>query len=406
VNNAFLHGDLQEDVYMKIPEGVTCTKSNMVCKLQKSLYGLKQASRKWYEKLTALLVREGYTQSTSDYSLFTLQKDHQFTALLVYVDDIILAGNSMAEFDRIKAVLDTAFKIKNPGQLKYFLGLEVAHSKEGITISQRKYCLDLLKDSGLLGCKPANTPLDTSIKLHSSSGTPYTDVSTYRRMVGKLLYLNTTRPDIAFATQQLSQFMHAPTTIHFNAACRVMRYLKNNPGQGLFFSRDSEMQLMGYSDADWAGCVDTRKSISGYCFFIGKSLISWRAKKQATVSRSSSEAEYRALSSATYELQWVLYLLADLKIQLTKVPILYCDNQSAIHIASNPVFHERTKHLDIDCHLVREKVLKGVLKLLPVSTNNQLADFLTKALAPPKFHDFIHKLNMINIYHDKLEGGC
>jgi hypothetical protein len=146
VNNAFLHGDLQEDVYMKIPEGVTCTKSNMVCKLQKSLYGLKQASRKWYEKLTALLVREGYTQSTSDYSLFTLQRDHQFTALLVYVDDIILAGNSMAEFDRIKAVLDTAFKIKNLGQLKYFLGLEVAHSKEGITISQRKYCLDLLKD--------------------------------------------------------------------------------------------------------------------------------------------------------------------------------------------------------------------------------------------------------------------
>jgi hypothetical protein len=322
VNNAFLHGDLQEDVYMKIPEGVTCTKSNMVCKLQKSLYGLKQASRKWYEKLTALLVREGYTQSTSDYSLFTLQRDHQFTALLVYVDDIILAGNSMAEFDRIKAVLDTAFKIKNLGQLKYFLGLEVAHSKEGITISQRKYCLDLLKDSGLLGCKPANTPLDTSIKLHSSSGTPYTDVSTYRRMVGKLLYLNTTRPDIAFATQQLSQFMHAPTTIHFNAACRVMRYLKNNPGQGLFFSRDSEMQLMGYSDADWAGCVDTRKSISGYCFFIGKSLNSWRAKKQANVSKSSSEAEYIALSSATCELQWVLYLMADLNIQLTKLPIL------------------------------------------------------------------------------------
>jgi hypothetical protein len=268
VNNAFLHGDLQEDVYMKIPEGVTCEKPNMVCKLQKSLYGLKQASRKWYEKLTALLIKEGYTQSSSDYSLFTLHKEHDFTALLVYVDDVILAGNSMAEFDRIKTVLDVAFKIKNLGQLKYFLGLEVAHSKEGITISQRKYCLDLLKDSGLLGCKPASTPLDTSIKLHSFSGTPYSDITAYRRMVGKLLYLNTTRPDIAFATQQLSQFMHAPTTIHFNAACRVLRYLKNNLGQGIFFSRASELQLMGYSDADWAGCMDTRKSISGYCFFI------------------------------------------------------------------------------------------------------------------------------------------
>jgi hypothetical protein len=406
VNNAFLHGDLQEDVYMKIPDGVPCEKPNLVCKLEKSLYGLKQASRKWYEKLTALLLKEGYTQSTSDYSLFTLTKNNTFTALLIYVDDIILAGDSTAEFDRIKAVLDVAFKIKNLGQLKYFLGLEVAHSKHGISVSQRKYCLDMLKDSGLLGAKPASTPLDTSIKLHSAAGVPYNDVSSYRRLVGRLLYLNTTRPDIAFATQQLSQFMHAPTTVHYNAACRVLRYLKNNPGQGLFFSRDSTMQLIGYSDADWAGCMDTRKSISGYCFFIGKSLISWRAKKQATVSRSSSEAEYRALSSATCELQWLLYLLADLQVTLAKTPTLYCDNQSALHIASNPVFHERTKHLDIDCHLVRERVLKGILKLLPVSTNDQMADFLTKALAPPKFHDFISKLNMINIYQVKLEGGC
>jgi hypothetical protein len=191
VNNAFLHGDLQEDVYMKVPEGVQCSQPNLVCKLQKSLYGLKQASRKWYEKLTALLIKEGYTRSTSDYSLFTLSKDNDFTILLVYVDDIILAGSSIHEFDRIKVVLDAAFKIKNLGQLKYFLGLEVAHSKLGITVSQMKYCLDMLKDSGLLGSKPASTPLDTSIKLHSAAGTPYKDVSSYRRLVGKLLYLNT-----------------------------------------------------------------------------------------------------------------------------------------------------------------------------------------------------------------------
>ncbi|PNX63688.1 retrovirus-related Pol polyprotein from transposon TNT 1-94, partial [Trifolium pratense] len=179
VNNAFLHGDLQENVYMKIPDGVQCTKPNQVCKLLKSLYGLKQASRKWYEKLTSLLVREGYKQSTSDYSLFTLNQQTNFTALLIYVDDVILAGTDMQEINRIKTILDHNFKIKDLGVVKYFLGLEVAHSKEGISISQRKYCLDLLNDSGLLGSKPASTPLDPSIKLHQDNGKPFEDISLY-----------------------------------------------------------------------------------------------------------------------------------------------------------------------------------------------------------------------------------
>jgi hypothetical protein len=398
VNNAFLHGELKEDVYMTVPDGVTCSKPNQVCKLLKSLYGLKQASRKWYERLTSLLIQEGYTQSSADYSLFTLHNANDFTALLIYVDDIILAGTSLVEFQRIKTVLDSNFKIKDLGIVKYFLGLEVAHSKQGITVSQRKYCLDLLADAGLLGSKPALTPLDPSIKLHQDAGKPFTDVSSYRRLVGRLLYLTHTRPDISFATQQLSQFLQKPTVTHYHAACRVIRYLKHNPGRGLLFPRSSEIQILGYSDADWAGCIDTRKSISGYCFFIGNSLVSWKAKKQITVSRSSSEAEYRALSTATCELVWILYLLRDLKIICTRPPVLYCDNQSALHIASNPVFHERTKHLDIDCHLVREKVQQGMLRLLPIPTQEQVADCLTKALPVAKFNTFISKLGLIDIY--------
>jgi hypothetical protein len=401
VNNAFLHGELQEDVYMHILDGVTCARPNQVCKLQKSLYGLKQASRKWNERLTSLLLREGYTQSTADYSLFTLTNDANFTALLVYVDDIVLAGNDLMEFTRIKGILDSAFKIKDLGVLKYFLGLEVAHSKLGITISQKKYCLDLLKDSGLLGSKPVVTPLDPSAKLHQDKGQLYEDVSSYRRLSGKLLYWTNTRPDISFATQQLSQFLQKPTMSHYKAACRVVRYLKQHPGKGLFFPRDSDIQVLGYSDADWAGCLDTRRSTSGYCFFIGTSLVSWKAKKQVTISRSSSEAEYRALSTATCELIWILFLLRDLKITCHKPPVLYCDSQSAMHIASNPVFHERTKHLEIDCHLVREKLQQGLLKLLPISTDEQLADFLTKALPSPKFNHFVSKLGMIDIYQSK-----
>jgi len=267
VNNAFLHGELQETVYMTIPEGVSCS-FGKVCKLKKSLYGLKQGSRKWYEKLTTLLLAEGYCQSTADYSLFTLQYGSDFTALLVYVDDIILAGTSLTEFQRIKNILVNQFKIKDLGILKYFLGLEVAHSKEGISISQRKYCLDLLDSSGLLGAKHAPTPLDTSVKLHQDTSKPFTNVSCYRRLIGRLLYLNTRRPDISLATQQLSQFLNAPTTVHYKAACRILRYLKYAPGLGLLFPRKSEAQILGYVDADWAGCVDTSRSTTGFCFFL------------------------------------------------------------------------------------------------------------------------------------------
>ncbi|GAU44203.1 hypothetical protein TSUD_370660 [Trifolium subterraneum] len=306
VNNAFLHGELQEDVYMSVPEGVTTHKQNQVCKLLKSLYGLKQASRKWYEKLTSLLITEGYTQSTADYSLFTLQNASHFTALLVYVDDIILAGNDLNEIDRIKGILDTHFKIKD------------------------------------LGSKPAPTPLDPAVKLHIDDIKPYEDVPLYRRLIGKLLYLCNTRPDISFATQQLSQFLHKPSVNHYNAASRVIRYLKHNLGR---------------------------------------------------------EAEYRALSSATCELIWLTFQMNDLKIQCSKLPVIYCDSQSALHIASNPVFHERTKHLEIDCHHVREKVQQGLLRLLPISTENQLADCLTKSLAAPKFNELISKLGLIDIFH-------
>ncbi|PNX60021.1 retrovirus-related Pol polyprotein from transposon TNT 1-94, partial [Trifolium pratense] len=301
----------------------------------------------------------------------------------------------MQEINRIKGILDHNFKIKDLGVVKYFLGLEVAHSKEGIYISQRKYCLDLLNDSGLLGSKPASTPLDPSIKLHQDNGKSFEDISLYRRLVGKLLYLTNTRPDITYATQQLSQFLHNPTVTHYKAACRVIRYLKHNPGRGLLFQRNADLQLLGYSDADWAGCIDTRRSTTGYCFFLGTSLISWKAKKQTTISKSSSEAEYRALSSATCELTWLLYLLKDLHVESSKQPVIYCDNQSALHIASNPVFHERTKHIEIDCHLVREKVHEGLMRLLPISTQDQLADFLTKALPTPKFNNFISKLGLL-----------
>jgi len=353
VSNAFLYGDLTEDVYMTIPQGLHGYSPSQCYKLKKSLYGLKQTSRQWFAKLSHLLLSFGYTQAHADHSLFTKATGSSFTTIVVYVDDIVLAGNSLVEIAHLKTSLRSHFNIRDLGKLKYFLGLEVAHSSSGLYLCQRKYCLDLISDVALLNSKLSSTPMDPSLRLHQDSSAPLDDPLPYRRLVGRLIYLTNTRPDIVFATQQLSQFMGAPTHSHFQAALRVVRYLKSCPGKGLFFRRSSSLHLLGFSDADWATCVDTRRSITGYCFFIGSSLVSWKTKKQSTISRSSSKAEYRALASATCELQWLIYLFRDLHISCNKCPVLHCDNQSALYIAANPVFHERTKHLEIDCHLVR-----------------------------------------------------
>ncbi|KAI5393751.1 hypothetical protein KIW84_060751 [Lathyrus oleraceus] len=217
----------------------------------------------------------------------------------------------------------------------------------------------------MLCAKPGSTQSDPSTKLHKDAGTPHLDIHAYKRLVGRLLYLNATRLDITLCTQQLSQFLYALSVNHFNAATYVLRYLKSCPGRGIFLPRDSQLKLQGYSYADFGGCSDTKRSTFGQCLFLGRSLISWRIKKQLTVPRSSNEVECRALDTATCELQWIAYLFKYLKVECLKIPVLYCDNQSALTIAANPVFHERTKHLAIDCHIVKEKMLNGLMKLLP-----------------------------------------
>ncbi|CAJ2658415.1 unnamed protein product [Trifolium pratense] len=399
VNTAFLHGDLNEEVYnMKPPPGLSLPSPNLVCKLQRYLYGLKQASRQWNTKLTDTLTSSGYIQSKSDYSLFTKQRSSGFTVILVYVDDLVLGGTDIDEITHIKTLLDTKFSIKDLGTLKDFLGFEVARTKAGISLCQTKYTLDLIKDAGLLGAKPCNIPMKPQLQLHKSSGEAISDPTTYRRLVGRLLYLTHTRPEIAYTVSKLSQFLAAPTNEHMLAEFHVLKFLKQSPGQGLFFSCDSPLNLKGFSDSDWGACPDTRRSTTGICFFLGSSLISWKSKKQNVVSRSSSEAEYRALAQATCEAQWLMYLLQDFKIAHPSPVVIYCDNKSALHIAANPVFHERTKHIEMDCHVVRDKVQSGLIHLLSVPSKEQVADILTKSLHPGPFNTLQSKLGMLDIF--------
>eukprot|EP00258_Populus_trichocarpa_P045856 XP_024461875.1 uncharacterized protein LOC112328334 [Populus trichocarpa] len=404
VNNAFLHGDLEEDIYMRKPPGYNKGTTGQVCKLLKSLYGLKQASRQWYAKLTSCLLDFGFSQSKADYSLFTMSTSTSFTALLVYVDDIIFASSSMNNITAVKDCLYDRFKIKDLSALRFFLGIEVARSPTGIHICQRKYALDILADSGILGCKPVKIPMEQNSRLCKDEGDCLDNPSTYRRLIGRLLYLTITKPDISYPVQVLSQFMDKPSKTHLTAAHKVLRYIKSAPGQGLSLSASSNFELIAYCDSDWASCPDTRRSVTGYCVLLGQSLISWKSKKQSIVSRSSAEVEYRAMAATVSELTWLRFLFADLHIEHSQVATFYCDNQAAIHIASNPVFHERTKHIELDCHLIIDKILEGSIVTMHVPTHLQRTDLLTKALPSSLLRSHLLKLGIVNLHSPSCGG--
>ncbi|WP_338140430.1 Ty1/Copia family ribonuclease HI [Candidatus Phytoplasma australasiaticum] len=402
VNNAFLNGDLFEEVYMDLPLGYKHKHTvkqgeRLVCRLNKSIYGLKQASRQWFDKFSHLLLSLGFKQSKADYSMFVRGTGESFIALLVYVDDIIITGASLVNITTLKNHLNAAFKLKDLGSLRYFLGLEIARSSKGILLSQRKYTLHLLEDTDFLASKPSRLPMDPNIKLCADEGSLLKDPTSYRRLIGRLLYLTVSRPDITFAVHRLSQFVARPRQPHLNAVHTLLRYLKGSPGQGIFLPASSSFKIRAFSDADWASCPDSRRSTTGFCIFLGDCLISWKAKKQNTVSKSSAEAEYRALAATASEIVWINQLLADLCIPSTSPAVIFCDNNVAIHIASNPMFHERTKHIELDCHFIREKIVCGTIKLMPIRTHLQLADIFTKALSASVFSSLLGKIGVLNI---------
>lgn len=398
VNNAFLHGELHEEVYMKIPQGFEKGKENKVCRLRKSLYGLKQASRNWYQKFTSSLRMIGFRQSQADHSLFIFKTENSFVAALIYVDDVIIVGNDVKKIKETKTFLNEKFSIKDLGPLKYFLGIEVTRTRDGIVLNQRKYILDILEDSGMMGCRPSAFPMEQNAKLQKNDEDKRVDANKYRRLVGRLLYLQATRPDITYSVNILSQFVTDPRESHMNAAMRVLRYLKATPAQGILLPKEGDANLIAYTDSDWLGCPDTRRSRTGYLLLLGGAPISWKSKRQSVVSRSSAEAEYRAMATTVSEVIWLRWLLKELGLEQSDPTQLLCDNMAVKHIANNPVFHERTKHVEMDCYFVRERVESKEVKPLHIDTKSQVADLFTKALGAKHLQSLLNKLGICNLH--------
>lgn len=391
VTTAFLNGKLEEEVYMKQPEGfVVPGKEHLVCKLKKSIYGLKQSPRCWNSTLHNHLKRMGFIQTTTDPCIYRSSRE-ELAYLGVYVDDIIVATRTDKRLAQVKKDLASRFDIKDLGKLHHFLGMKIVQDEASgsIWIGQPAYIEALLKRFGMEHSKANPTPVDPGNKLvKASQEDELFDQHTYQSAVGSLLYVSVaTRPDITFAVSNVAKFSANPTTRHWTAVKRIMRYLRGTTDLGLIFTPQGSNDCVGFSDADWAGDLDDRKSTSGYVFQIGGTAVSWRSKKQTTVALSTAEADYVALAGATQEAVWMRQLTADLNGEpATEPTVVFEDNQAAIAMAKNPQFHGRSKHISIKYHFVRDKVNDGTINISYCPTTEMIADMLTKGLPTGTFN--------------------
>ncbi|XP_048637564.1 uncharacterized mitochondrial protein AtMg00810-like [Brassica napus] len=386
------------------PGMIDKTQPYHVCKLEKALYGLKQAPRAWNARFSEFVTKLGFNKSNSDHSLFVYNKGHDQAFILLYVDDILLTASTPALRHTVTNLLKAEFEMSDDRPLSYFLGIKIEKNSKGMLLSQSAYAKDILARMSMHNCNPVTTPVDLKSKLSQDDGDPIHNPTEYRSIAGALQYLTLTRPDIQYAVHQLCLYMHDPRLPHLNALKRVLRYLKGTLDQGLQLFKSTSTQLTAYTDADWTGCPDTRRSTSGYFIFLGDNLLSWSSKRQPTVSRSSAEAEYKGVANVVAETCYIRNLLLELGCPLTTATLVYCDNISAIYLSNNPVKHQRTKHVEIDIHFVREKVAMGQVRVLHVPSSSQFADIFAKGLPSSLFNDFKHCLSVWSP-NDSTEGG-
>ncbi|KAI0525093.1 hypothetical protein KFK09_004483 [Dendrobium nobile] len=381
VANAFLHGDIHETVYMTQPKGFEDTlHPNHVCLLKKAIYGLKQAPRQWFHKFSSHLISHGFKQSQADYSLFTFTNSDIQIHLLIYVDDILLAGNHSETVSKLIQNLSHQFIMKYLGTVNHFLGIQIQNNSTSYFLSQSTYATSILSQARMSSCKPLSNPSFTKLP-----NIPFTDPIlhnplSYKQFTGSLQYLTITRPDIAYSVNVLCQHMHDSQPVHYHLLKRLLKYLQGTIHFDLPITK-GPLKLTTLSDADWASDPTTRRSTLGYCSFLGSTLISWSVKKQHTVARSSTDAEYRAIAAATADILWLQKLLVDFQVNSVQSTKLYCDNMSAIAI-------------EIDHHFVRDHIQSQHILLMPISTVDQIADIFTKSLFTKRFQLLRFKLTV------------
>ncbi|GJX12417.1 retrovirus-related pol polyprotein from transposon TNT 1-94 [Tanacetum coccineum] len=403
VKTAFLNGPLKEEVYVAQPDGfVDPDHPDKVYRLRKALYGLKQAPRAWYDELSKFLISNGFTKGIIDPTLFTIKYGEDILLVQIYVDDIIFGSTNPKFSKRFEKLMHGRFEMSLMGEMKFFLGLQIHQSPRGIFINQAKYTLEILKKHGMEKGQSIGTPMATKPKLDADlSGEPV-DQTDYRSKIGSLMYLTSSRPDIVQAVCYCARYQARPTEKHLKEVKRIFRYLRGTIHMGLWYPKGSGFELTAFSDADHAGCLDTRKSTSGGIQFLGDKLVSWMSKKQDCTAMSSAEAEYVALSASCAQVMWMRTQLKDYGFNYNKIP-LYCDSQSAIAISCNPVQHSRTKHIHTRYHFIKEQVENGIIELYFVRTEYQLADMFTKALPEERFQYLVRQIGMRCLTPAELE---
>jgi len=403
VKSAFLNEILKEEVYVEQPQGfIIQGEEEKVYKLRKALYGLKQAPRAWYSNIDSYFNEKGFKKSKSEHTLYVKTQGTDILIVALYVDDIVLTGNNEKMIEEFKKDMVKKYEMSDMGLLRHFLSMKIYQDK-GVFILQKLYAEKILKKFRMDGCKSVPTPLVVNEKLMKEDGGKKADETLYMSLIGNLLYLTATRPDIMFAANLLSRFMHSPSHFYYAAAKRVLRYIQGTTSYGIRYNKNKEVQLLGYCDSDWGGCVDDMKSTSGYTFSLGSGMFSWSSKKQESVAQSSAEAEYISAATATSQAIWLRRILEDIGKKQEKATEIFCDNKSAIAMAKNPVYHSRTRHIAIKHHFIREAIEEGEIELNFCRSEEQIADILTKALPKDKFQILREALG-VQEHHIKREN--